>query len=176
MKCILRLIYKTAKFSSRAWYKFIVMPMKKAMFARCGKRVSVGRRVIFTYKNIALGNDVFIGDNVTLLTTKAKIVVGDSVMITNGVSIITDEHRTDIKGRPMISITDDEKLPENDQDVILEGDNWICTNACILKGVTIGKGAIVAAGAVVTKDVPPYSIVGGVPAKVIKMRFEENTL
>lgn len=55
-----------------------------------------------------------------------------------------------------------------------EGDNWICTNACILKGVTVGKGAVVAAGAVVTKDVPPYSIVAGAPARVIKMRFDEE--
>ncbi len=74
----------------------------------------------------------------------------------------------------MKSIGDDEKLPENDQDIILEGDNWIGANAIILKGVTIGYGSIVAAGAVVTKSVPPYSIVGGVPAKVIKPRFPEQ--
>lgn len=63
------------------------------------------------------------------------------------------------------------KLPENDQDVIFEGDNWIRMNVTILKGVTIGRGCIVAAGAVVNKSTPRYSIVGGVPAKVLKMRF-----
>lgn len=63
------------------------------------------------------------------------------------------------------------KLPENDQDVIFEGDNWIGMNVTVLKGVTIGRGCIVAAGAVVNKSTPPYSIVGGVPAKVLKMRF-----
>ncbi len=63
------------------------------------------------------------------------------------------------------------KLPENDQDVIFEGDNWIGMNVTVLKGVTIGRGCIVAAGAVVNKSTPRYSIVGGVPAKVLKMRF-----
>jgi acetyltransferase-like isoleucine patch superfamily enzyme len=53
-------------------------------------------------------------------------------------------------------------------------DVWIGANATILRGVTIGDGAIVAAGAVVTSDVPPYAVVGGVPAKVIKMRFDDD--
>lgn len=58
----------------------------------------------------------------------------------------------------------------------ITGDNWIAANAIILKGVNVGRGAIVASGAVVTKDVPPYSIVGGVPAKVIGMRFDESQI
>ena len=65
---------------------------------------------------------------------------------------------------------------EDDEDVIFEGDNWIGANSTILKGVTIGKGAVVAAGSVVSKDVMPYSIVGGVPARIIKMRFNENEM
>ena len=64
------------------------------------------------------------------------------------------------------------KLPENDQDVIFVGVYWIGMNVSVLKGVTIGRGCIIAAGAVVNKSTPPpYSIVGGVPAKVLKMRF-----
>lgn len=55
--------------------------------------------------------------------------------------------------------------------IIVEDDVWIATNALILSGVTIGRGAIVAAGAVVVKDVPPYAIVGGNPAKILKYRF-----
>lgn len=77
----------------------------------------------------------------------------------------------DIVGRTMISITNDEKRPEDDKGIVFEGDNWVGANATILKGVTVGQGSVVAAGAVVVKDVPPFSIVGGVPAKVIKMRF-----
>lgn len=60
--------------------------------------------------------------------------------------------------------------------VKIGNDVWICARATILEGVTIGDGAIIAAGAVVTKDVPPYAIVGGVPAKIIRYRFNEVTI
>lgn len=59
---------------------------------------------------------------------------------------------------------------------IIGNDVWIGGNTIILQGVKIGNGAIVAAGAVVTKDVEPYSIVGGVPAKLIKKRYDEETI
>lgn len=92
------------------------------------------------------------------------------------VFMITGGHRYDIIGRYMSSIKENEKLEENDRPIIVEGDNWIGANSIVLKGVTIGEGSIIAAGSVVTKDVPPYSIVGGVPARVIKMRFNDEEI
>lgn len=60
--------------------------------------------------------------------------------------------------------------------IVLKDDVWVGANSTILSGVTLNQGAVVAAGAVVTNDVPPYAIVGGVPAKVIKYRFDQSTI
>ena len=65
---------------------------------------------------------------------------------------------------------------DNKGDIIIGNDVWIGYEAVILSGVTIGDGAIIGARAVVTRDVPPYTIVGGVPAKAIKKRFSEDTI
>ena len=173
MRWLLRTIYKTCQLASKVWYRLIVMPMKKASFARCGKAVYVGKHGNFTYDNIELGDHVYIANDVELMSTRAKIRIGDHVMIAARACIITGNHRMDIKDKYLDEVTDTEKRPEDDQDVVLEGDNWIGACACILKGVTVGRGAVVAAGSVVTKDVPPYSVVGGAPAKLLKMRFEE---
>ena len=60
--------------------------------------------------------------------------------------------------------------------LVIEDDVWCGANVTILKGVTIGRGSVVAAGAIVTKSFPPYSIIGGVPAKLIKMRFSPEEI
>ncbi len=173
MKILFRAVYKTIDFVSRAFNKIIVAPMKKAMFSKCGKNVIIGKNGRFTYKNIEVGNNVSIGTDANFMSTNAKIIIGDHVMFGPHVFVITGGHRTDLKGKYMDEVLESEKNDSDDQDVIFEGDNWIGAGACILKGVIVGKGSVVAAGAVVTHDVPPYGIVGGVPAKLIKMRFEE---
>jgi len=80
------------------------------------------------------------------------------------------------KSYGFVSENKDDVIREGSKSVTLEDDVWVGLNAIVLPGVTIGKGAIVGAGSVVTKDVPPYSIVGGVPAKVIKKRFSSEII
>lgn len=110
----------------------------------------------------------------TILCSKAPCVIGRNVIFGPKPTIITGDHRIDIVGKFIVDVGNDEKLPENDLPVVIEDDVWCGANVTILKGVTIGHGSVVAAGAVVTKSCPPYSIIGGVPARVIKKRFTEE--
>ena len=155
-------MYKICSFIARAWNKLIIVPIKRRACGDCGKGVVFGRGMrMYGSKNLSFGNNVAVGEGVLFMCTRAKIKVGDDVMFGPRATVITGGHRTDIIGRTMMSVTDNEKRPEDDRDIVFEGDNWIGANATILRGVTVGRGAVIAAGAVVTKDVLPYSIVGG---------------
>lgn len=165
------------KFLIKRIYNKLYIPFFNKKWASCGKYVSYSPfDSVFTYKNIYLGNHVSIGYNADFVATKSKIIIKDHVIFGPHVSIRGGDHRVNIIGKYIDTITDDEKLPENDKDVVFEGDNWIGMNVTILKGVTIGRGSIIAAGSVVVKSVPEYSIVGGVPAKVIKERFTQSEI
>ena len=142
----------------------------KKMLRGCGSNVRFSALTSdFTYRNITIGNDVYIGPHALFLCTESQIFIGNKVLFGPHVTIIGGDHRITDVGRFIYDVLD--KHPEDDQDVHIEDDVWIGTNTTLLKGVTVGRGAVVAAGALVTKDVPPYAIVGGVPAKVLKYRF-----
>lgn len=168
-----RFIYKFVVKVSKGLHKIFWVPILKGSFGKCGKSVTIARNCHFAgIENIYVGNNVVFSTGTLILTTRAKLYVGDDAMLGQNLVIVTGNHRIDIPGRTMISVRDDEKLPENDQDVVIENDVWIGANVTVLKGVTIHEGSVISAGAVVTKDVEPFSIVGGVPAKLIKKRFE----
>ena len=142
----------------------------KKMLRGCGSNVRFSALTSdFTYRNLTIGNDVYIGPHALFLCTESQIFIGNKVLFGPHVTIIGGDHRITDVGRFIYDVLD--KHPEDDQDVHIEEDVWSGTNTTLLKGVTVGRGAVVAAGALVTKDVPPYAIVGGVPAKVLKYRF-----
>lgn len=115
-------------------------------------------------KRIILGNDVGIGYRCLF---QCDTMIGNKVLIASDVAFInSDDHRTDIVGKYISDSGRGDKF-----DIVVEDDVWIGHGAIIMSPSRIGRGAVVAAGAVVTKDVKPYAIVGGVPAGVIKMRF-----
>ena len=174
---ILVLIYKSCIIIKKAVNKLFIIPVKRKMVKKCGKNVYFGLgATISGWKNVCIGDNVSIGAGCKFLTTKAKINMGNHVVFGPDVKIVTGDHIINIPGKYISEFTDEDKRPEDDKDVIFEGDNWIGANAIILKGVTIGFGAVIAAGAVVTQNVPPYAIGGGVPAKIIKMRFTEEEI
>lgn len=144
----------------------------KRSMGHCGKNVMIKptTSVFKGIENFYISDDVRIARYAVIYSTRAKVIIGSKVGIAPYLKIITGNHRVDNIGHFMFD-GDNNKRPEDDQDVIIEGDSWFGVNVTILSGVTIGRGSVIAAGAVVTKSCPPYSIIGGVPAKVLKYRF-----
>lgn len=159
------LAYRILDGISRAYNKLLLMPSLRCSFASCGENVTLGRRSeISGAGNIYIGHNVYLGPGATLLTTRAKIRIGNYVMSGPNLTVVTGDHRTDIVDRPMMELTDKDKLPDNDQDVVIGNDVWMGSGVTILKGVHISDHCVIAAGAVVTKDVEPeFSIWGGFP-------------
>lgn len=148
-------------------------PVWKHAMKYCGKDVYFRPMScdIKGLENISIGDGTSIPQGSTFYCTRAELKIGKKVIFGPKPTIITGDHRIDIIGKYIIDVTDTEKLPEQDAPVTIEDGCWIGANVTILKGVTIGRGCVVAAGAVVNKDVPPYCIAGGVPAKPIKFRW-----
>ncbi len=136
-----------------------------------GDNVTIGRDVNFavSYKvmenpTITIGDNVYLGFQ-TCFFCADRITVGNRVLIAAGV------HIYDNNNHPLDPVERADNKPvekENISPVTIGNDVWIGSGSCILKGVTIGDGAVVALRSVVTKDVPPMAIVAGNPAKVVK--------
>ena len=126
-----------------------------------GSTIHMGAR-FYQPKNIIIGQDTIIGEN-AVLDGREKLIIGNHVAIASEVMIYNSEHAVN-----------DPNFSAVNAPVVIEDYVFIGPRAIILPGVKIGKGAVVAAGAVVTKDVPPFAIVGGVPAKIIGERRNKN--
>lgn len=143
----------------------------KSQMKSCGKNVSLhpATSIFFGLSNLSLGNNVSIPRFAHIFCTDAPLTIGNNVIFGPAPTIVTGDHRIDVIGKPIFLSYD--KQPENDAPVIIQDDVWVGAHVTILKGVTIGRGSVVAAGSVVNKSTPPYSISGGIPAKTIRFRF-----
>ena len=156
------------KFIKRIIRKLISPIRKKKLMkglTKYGEDVTVGKNCTFL-GNIECGNHIFINEGAYFASTRAKLIIKDHCMFGPNVTIYTGDHAIRVIGKHIIDVTDadKDKLGGNfDQDVVIEEGCWIGTRAIILKGVRIGKGSVIGAGAIVTKDVPDYSIYVGSP-------------
>ncbi len=140
----------------------------KYRIKKVGKNVCIGRDVsLISAKNIVIGDNVWIGDR-AIFSAKGGITIGNNISMGPEVLIWTDNH----------DFYKPDKLPFNDEiikkPVVIEDNVWLGARCSIVPGVTIGEGAVVAMGSVVTKDVESCAVVAGNPAKIIKYRDKER--
>lgn len=174
-KLALLLYYTVARYlpqyiPNEALFKKFRANICKNFFRKCGKNVNIKRGAFFgSGKNIEIGDNSDIGLDAYIagIDRGGELVIGNNVMMAPHVTILTLSHNYD---NPEIPINQQGSYPTK---VIIDDDVWIGYRAIILPNITIGKGAIIGAGAVVTHNVPPYKIVGGVPAKIIKDRRKD---
>lgn len=154
---------------------------------KSGPRLSIGRFVEFSSpQNISFGNEIYIVDGAVLRADEGQIIIGNKFALNGNARIVADCGGKIIIGNSVmvgpntIIRASNHKSESAAIDIWLQGqtggtiiigdDVWIAANVVILPGVKIGSHSVIAAGAVVTKDVPEYSVVAGVPARVISKR------
>lgn len=141
---------------------------KKVLLLAMGAKIGKGV-VIYPGVWITPGRNLVIKDHVNLakevlITTSGGVEIGDRTLIGYRTQVISSDHTITPIGEPFPISGDNHKK------IVIGKDVWIGGNCLITAGVTIGDGAVVAGGSVVTKDVPENAIVGGVPAKIIRVR------
>ena len=161
MKKVWRFLFlKFIRYSPEKWGKIRAFFVRKYI-QKTGKDLSIGRKV-YIASETQIGDYSGIGYNCII---NDGVTIGSHVMMGPNVTIYTKNHCMKDLAKPMRLQGMTECKP-----VIIEDDVWIGGQVCILPGVKIGTGAVVGACAVVSKDVPPYAVVVGNPARVVKFR------
>jgi len=137
-------------------------------FIKTGKNFYCGRDLWVRPNTVTVGDFVYVNNYAHFGVNDLKIE--DYVMFGPNVSIVGGDHRFDLVGVPSRDTGRADSNP-----VLIQKDAWLGAGSIIVHGVTIGEGSIIAAGSLVLKDVPPYTIYGGHPAKFIKNRFPNQT-
>ena len=164
LNMIVRLLWSVCWVFLAEWTPRFMMNKWRAFVMRCfGAKIGRGCRLtssmdVWIPSRLRMGSQVWIDKNVNLYNVE-RITIGDNVIISDGAYICTATH--DIASPRFDLVTRPVRICDN---------AWIAAKAIVLPGVTIGEGAVVAAGAVVTRDVEPWMVVGGNPARVIKKR------
>jgi acetyltransferase-like isoleucine patch superfamily enzyme len=145
----------------------LISPLVKSKygFIELGEGFQWGLPLGVPRNQVRVGRYVYIGAHGVMI---GPVVIGDLCMLSTHVRFIGNDHKLGVVGSPMRL-----EFSRERPTTIVEADCWIGQGAMIFEGVRIGRGAVVAAGAIVTRSVEPYTVVAGVPARLIRMRFTE---
>ena len=154
----------------------------KKSYKKYGRLDSLGRYFFDTYTGIPVGKYTY---GYQYLNNDNIESIGAFCSIAEGQLVIPNDHRMDwittspIASLKQFSFTDKDYMSEyisgEDRKVVIGNDVWIGARCIIFEGITIGDGAVIAAGSIIRKDVPPYAVVGGVD-KILKYRFDKDTV
>lgn len=142
-----------------------------------GDDLHLGARTrIWAPSHVRMGNQVYVGKDVHI---EANCRIGHYSLLANRVAIVgRHDHDFSAVGFPVrfSPWVGSKRFPSRyaDEEAVIEDDVWLGYGTIVLTGITVGQGSVVAAGSVITRDVPPYSIAAGVPARVIGKRFEDQ--
>lgn len=126
---------------------------------------------VFDEPVFRIGNHTHLGNNLLIMVAK-RIEIGNHCLIANDVTIADNDGHPTAPDKRLKYLPPE---PEDCREVIISDNVWIGKGSIILKGVYIGEGAVIAAGSVVTKDVPPFTVVAGNPARVVKQLQVESS-
>lgn len=182
LKYIYRILYGVLLRKNKVFVSYSTLFNSQTQWGGYNK---VGNKTVISSSSI--GKYSFVGSNGYL----PNVSIGNFCSIGNNVQVVAETHPSKgfISTSPLFYSLNKqcgttfvkeqlftERLSINGRSCIIGNDVWIGNDVRIIGGITIGDGAIVGLGAVVTKDVPPYAIVGGVPAKIIRYRFEQDKI
>lgn len=141
------------------------------LLKRIGKNVTIRERVVIMRpQNVEIGHDVLLNSDCKI-GGQNGIKIGNYVQLAYNVNLVSEDHAYHNPTTPIKKQGYKKTGP-----IIIEDDVWIGANAVIMPEIRVGRGSIIGANAVVTKSVLPYSIVGGVPARLIKYRFDKQSI
>ena len=139
-------------------------------------KVVVGKNTIITLTESVPNSKVFLWETIKCASEDSQLVFGKYCSIAAGCTFFLGGNHVYARTSTWINHEIKEKSIISNGDIIIGNDVWIGFGATIMSGVTIGDGAVIAANSVVTRDVEPYSIVGGNPARKIKKRFTDDDI
>lgn len=157
-------LYNIAKYTYKSTRMFFLLTFKYN-FKKVGKRFNCGKYIYVRPNTVTVGNDVFIGSYANLAVR--ELIIDDFAQFGPRVGIVGGDHRFDVVGTSARFTGRAEEKP-----VYIGRDAWVGYGSTILHGVTVGEGSIIGAGSLVLKDIPPYCIYAGHPAKFLKFRFD----
>lgn len=159
--------------------KTVRLAIFKKKWRRLNKHNDTYALDLFPLSSVNVGRYTYGGLKISTFGEGYKVIIGDFCSIgPNVLFVLKADHPTNrISTFPFkVKVLGEKYEATSKGDIVLEDDVWIGANSTILSGVHIGQGAVIAAGAVVATDIPPYAIVGGVPARVIKYRFDKEII